>query len=222
MGVFLILLSGDEILAKNRDAHLDAVKIVLGDGENQLELESDLYEATAAHMEFNASEIHSEREPVMEDSSSSSSTSSSSSSSSSSETDEEMFDAKGEDFACFEPEDHETKESIFSTQPSFEESEFHCMSSVVDDNQHREPIYDSSPLSLEKCFSFSSVSTNTLAEISEMCLPLTLVRSTDEEPKAHGKTTEQSASSSEEMHMASSDLLNEKTKGKRNGREQYA
>ncbi|KAK9018363.1 hypothetical protein V6N11_001339 [Hibiscus sabdariffa] len=75
------------------------------------------------------------------------------------------------------------------------------MSSVVDDNQHREPIYDSSPLSLEKCFSFSSVSTNTLAEISEMGLPLTLVRSTDEEPKAHGKTTEQSANSSEEMHV---------------------
>ncbi|KAK8636035.1 hypothetical protein V6N13_004745 [Hibiscus sabdariffa] len=198
------------VLAKNRDAHLDAVEIVLGDGENQLEMESDLYEAAAAQMEFNASEIHSERETVMEDSSSSSSTSSSSSSSSSSETDEEMSDAKGEDFACFEPEDHETKESGFSTQPSFEESEFHCTSSVVDDNPHRQPVYDSSPPSLEKFFSFSSVSANTLAEISEMGLPMTLVRSTDEEPKAHGKTTEQSASSSEEMHVASSDLLNEK------------
>ncbi|KAL4379515.1 hypothetical protein GQ457_02G029770 [Hibiscus cannabinus] len=198
------------VLAKNRDAHLDVVEIVLGDGQNQLEMESDLYEAAAAHMEFNASEIHSEREPVMDDSSSSSSTSSSSSSSSSSETDEEMSDAQGEDFACFEPEDHETKESGFSTQPSFEESEFHCTSSVADDNQHREPVYDSSPPPLEKFFSFSSVSANTLAEISEMGLPLTLVRSTDEKPKAHGKTTEQSASSSEEMHVASSDLLNEK------------
>ncbi|KAL4377845.1 hypothetical protein GQ457_02G029610 [Hibiscus cannabinus] len=198
------------VLAKNRDAHLDVVEIVLGDGENQLEMESDLYEAAAAHMEFNASEIHSEREPVMDDSSSSSSTSSSSSSSSSSETDEEMSDAQGEDFACFEPEDHETKESGFSTQLSFEESEFHCTSSVADDNQHREPVYDSSPPPLEKFFSFSSVSANTLAEISEMGLPLTLVRSTDEKPKAHGKTTEQSASSSEEMHVASSDLLNEK------------
>ncbi|KAK9018355.1 hypothetical protein V6N11_001331 [Hibiscus sabdariffa] len=78
------------VLAKNRDAHLDAVEIVLGDGENQLEMELDLYEAAAAHMEFNAIEIHSEREQVMEDSSSCSTTSSSSSSSSLSKTDEEM------------------------------------------------------------------------------------------------------------------------------------
>ncbi|KAK8593962.1 hypothetical protein V6N12_046035 [Hibiscus sabdariffa] len=115
-----------------------------------------------------------------------------------------MSDAKGEDFACFEPEDHEIKESGFSTQPSFEESEFHCTSSVVDDNQHMELVYDSSPHSLKKFFSFSSVSANTLAEISEMGLRLPLVRSTDEEPKAHGKTTEQSASSYKEMHHVGS------------------
>ncbi|GMI78992.1 hypothetical protein like AT5G17910 [Hibiscus trionum] len=198
------------VLAKNRDVHLDVVGIVLGDGENQLETESDLSEAAAAHMELNASEIHSERELVMEDSSSSSTSSSSSSSSSSSETDEEISDVKGEDFASFEPEDHETKESGFSTQPSFVESEFHCTSRAVDDNQHREPVYDSSPPSLEKFFSFSSVSSNTLAEIYEMGLPSTLVGSTDEEPRAHGKTTERSTTSFEMMHVASSDLLNEK------------
>ncbi|XP_039067678.1 uncharacterized protein LOC120213680 [Hibiscus syriacus] len=128
------------ILAENRDVHHDVVEIVLGGGENHLETESDLSEAaTTAHIEFDASEIHSEREMIMEDSS---------------KTDEEISDVKGEDFASFESEENETKESDFSTQPSFEESEFPSTSRAVDDNQNRQAVYDSSPPSLENSSHF--------------------------------------------------------------------
>ncbi|MBA0653948.1 hypothetical protein Goklo_021046 [Gossypium klotzschianum] len=198
------------LLAENRDVHHDVVEIILGDGENQLGTESNLSGATPISlMEFNSSEIHSRTEMVTEDSSSSSSSSLSSSSSSSSETDEEISDVKEEGFASFEPRDHETEEFGFSMQPSFEESESHSTSRAVDDNQHREPVYDSSPPSLEKFLSFSSVPSNTLAEISKMVSPLMLVESTDEGLKRHGETTEPSTTTFQEMHAAYSDLCSE-------------
>ncbi|XP_021281841.1 uncharacterized protein LOC110414762 [Herrania umbratica] len=188
--------------AEDRDVHHDVVEITLGDGESQLEMESSLSEAGATtNVELNANEIHLRTEPVEEDHSSRSSLSSLS------EIDEKISDVKREGSAGFEPTDHDIKESAISTQPSFEESEFNFTSRVVDDIQHREPVYDSSPSSVEKLLSFVSVSSDTQAEISEIGSPSMLVESTDKELEGHGETTEQGTSSFEEMHAASSNLL---------------
>ncbi|XP_022748318.1 uncharacterized protein LOC111297963 isoform X2 [Durio zibethinus] len=147
--------SGDVDHAKNRNVHHDMVEITLGDGESQLEMESNLSEYGATtHVELDAYEIHPRTEPVEEGYSSRSSLSSLS------EIDEKISDVKGEGSAGFEPRDHEIKESGISTQPSFEESELHFTSRVVDDNQRREPVYDSSPPSIENFLSFSSVNGN--------------------------------------------------------------
>ncbi|XP_022718739.1 uncharacterized protein LOC111276979 [Durio zibethinus] len=190
--------------AENTDVHHDVVEITLGDGESQLEMESNLSEAGATtHVQINASEIRPRTEPVEEDYSSRSSLSSLS------EMDEKISDVKGEGSAGFEPRDHEIKESGISTHPSFEESVFHFTSRVVNDDQRREPVYDSSPPSVKKLLSFSSVSSDTQAEISEMGSPSLLVESTDKKPEVHGETAEQGTSSFQEMHAASSDLCNE-------------
>ncbi|XVF06720.1 hypothetical protein REPUB_Repub06bG0075100 [Reevesia pubescens] len=189
--------------AKNRDIYHDVVEITSGDRETQLEMESSLSEAGATtHVELNASEIHPRAEPIEEDYSSRSSLSSLS------EIDERISDVKGEGSAGFEPRDQETEESGISTQP-FEESEFHFASRAVDDNQHREPVYDSSPPSVKKFISFPPVSSDIQAEISETGSPSMSFESTDKEPEGHGETTVHGTSSFQEMHTAPSDLLNE-------------
>ncbi|KAK6243617.1 hypothetical protein QUC31_010026 [Theobroma cacao] len=194
--------SADVDEAEDRDVHHDVVEITLGDGESQLEMESSLSEAGATtNVELNANEIYPRTEPVEEDHSSRASLSSLS------EIDEKISDVKREGSAGFEPTDHDIKESGISTQPSFEESELHFTSRVVDDIQHREPVYDSSPSSVEKLLSFVSVSSDTQAEISEICSPSMLVEPTDKELEGHGETTERGTSSFEEMHAASSNLL---------------
>ncbi|XVE62443.1 hypothetical protein DITRI_Ditri06bG0118600 [Diplodiscus trichospermus] len=178
--------------AENRDVHHDVVEITLGDGESQLKMESNFSEAGAStHVELDVSEIHHRAEPVEEGYSSRSSLSSLS------EIDEKISDVRGEGSACFEPRDHEIKESG------------NCTSRVVDENQHREPVYDSSPPSVQNSLSLSSVSFDTQAEASEMGSNSMLVESTDKEHEAHGEKTVQGTSSYQEMHAGSSDLLND-------------
>ncbi|KAK8638123.1 hypothetical protein V6N13_136563 [Hibiscus sabdariffa] len=220
---------------ENRDVHHDVVEITLGDGESQMEIES-MSEAGAAsysehndseaknsdghrdavvitlgdggpaisHVEFNATEIHPRTEPAEEEDSSRSSLSSLS------EIDEKILDLRGGEFAGFEPRDHEVNESGISKRPSFEESEFHFTSEVVGDNQHTEPIFYSSfhPPSVETFLSFSSVSSNIGAEISEMGSPSMLVESTGRKCEAHCEMAELDTSSFQEIHACSSDLLN--------------
>ncbi|MBA0843524.1 hypothetical protein Goarm_000706 [Gossypium armourianum] len=218
--------SGDVELAdvdqvENRGVHLAVVGITFGDGENQLETESDFPEAGATayvqfnttetesnlseagattHLELNTSDIYPRTGPVDEDFSSRSSLSSLS------EIDEKISDFTGVGAAGFEPRGHEIKESSIFIQPSFEESEFHFTTRVVDDNQHSEPVYDSSP-PVEKILSFSSVSPEAQAETSEMGAPSMFVESIDKEPEGHGETREQGTSSFQEMHAASLDLF---------------
>ncbi|KAH1031859.1 hypothetical protein J1N35_044033 [Gossypium stocksii] len=198
--------SGDVELAdvdqvENTGVQLAVVGITFGDGESQLETESDFPEAGAtAHVELNPSDIYPRTGPVDEDSSSRSSLSSLS------EIDKKISDFTGVGAAGFEPRGHEIKESSISIQPSFEESEFHFTTRVVHDNQHSEPVYDSSP-SVEKILSFSSVSSEAQAETSEMGAPSMFVESIDKEPEGHGETREQGTSSFEEMHAASLDLF---------------
>ncbi|MBA0701903.1 hypothetical protein Goari_022884, partial [Gossypium aridum] len=218
--------SGDVELAdvdqvENRGVHLAVVGITFGDGESQLETESSFPEAGATayvqfnttetksnlseagattHLELNPSDIYLRTGPVDEDFSIRSSLSSLS------EIDEKISDFIGVGAAGFEPRGHEIKESSISIQPSFEESEFHFTTRVVDDNQHSEPVYDSSP-SVEKILSFSSVSPEAQAETSEMGAPSMFVESIDKEPEGHGETREQGTSSFQEMHAASLDLF---------------
>ncbi|MBA0573561.1 hypothetical protein Golob_000830 [Gossypium lobatum] len=218
--------SGDVELAdvdqvENRGVHLAVVGITFGDGESQLETESGFPEAGATayvqfnttetksnlseagattHLELNPSDIYLRTGPVDEDFSIRSSLSSLS------EIDEKISDFTGVGAAGFEPRGHEIKESSISIQPSFEESEFHFTTRVVDDNQHSEPVYNSSP-SVEKILSFSSVSPEAQAETSEMGAPSMFVESIDKEPEGHGETREQGTSSFQEMHAASLDLF---------------
>ncbi|KHG11070.1 hypothetical protein F383_12194 [Gossypium arboreum] len=220
---------------ENRDVHHDVVEITLGDGESHLEIEpvseagaTDHSEHTASeaenrdvhhdtvvitlgdvarattHVELNATEIHPRTEPAEEDYSSRSSLSSLS------EIDEKISDVKGVVSAGCEPRDNELKESGISKKLSFEESEFHFTSGVVDDNQHTESIFYSSfhPPSVETFLSFSTVSSDKQAEISEMGSPSMLVESIDEKHEAHGEMAEQGTSSFQVMHGGSSDLLN--------------
>ncbi|MBA0632155.1 hypothetical protein Godav_000950 [Gossypium davidsonii] len=212
---------GDVDQVENRGVHLAVVGITFGDGESQLETESDFPEAGATayvqfnttetesnlseagattHLELNPSDIYPRTGPVDEDFSSRSSLSSLS------EIDEKISDFTGVEAAGFEPRGHEIKESSISIQPSFEESEFHFTTRVVDDNQHSEPVYDSSP-SVEKILSFSSASPEAQAETSEMGAPSMFVESIDKEPEGHGETREQGTSSLQEMHAASLDLF---------------
>ncbi|KAK8317564.1 hypothetical protein V6Z12_A13G118100 [Gossypium hirsutum] len=218
--------SGDVELAgvdqvENRGVHLAVVGITFGDGESQMETESDFPEAGATahvqfnmtetesnfseagattHVELNPSDIYPRTGPVDEDFSSRFILSSLS------EIDEKISDLTGVGAAGFEPRGHEIKESSISIQPSFEESEFHFTTRVVDDNQHSEPVYDSSP-SVEKILSFSSVSSEAQTETSEMGAPSMFVESIDKEPEGHGETREQGTSSFQEMHAASLDLF---------------
>ncbi|XP_039028365.1 uncharacterized protein LOC120162265 isoform X1 [Hibiscus syriacus] len=180
--------------AKNRDVHCDEVAITFGDGA-----------PATTHVEFNATEIHHRTEPAEEEDSSRSSLSSLS------EIDEKISDVKGEEFAGIEPRDHELNESGISNQPSFEESDFHFTSGVVDVNQHLEPFFYSSfhPPSVETFLSLSTISSDTQAEISEIGSRSMLVESTDKKWEAHFEMAEQGTSGFQDMHACYSDLLNE-------------
>ncbi|XP_065854460.1 uncharacterized protein [Euphorbia lathyris] len=47
------------------------------------------------------------------------------------------------------------------------DSESHIMRKVVENDQHKEPVYDSSPRAVDKLISFTSISSDTLGETSE-------------------------------------------------------
>ncbi|KAB2635537.1 hypothetical protein D8674_026071 [Pyrus ussuriensis x Pyrus communis] len=55
-----------------------------------------------------------------------------------------------------------------SPQPPLEDSEVYFTSSMIDDNQHKEPIYDSSPPASKGVLSFDSISSDLRAEISKL------------------------------------------------------
>ncbi|GLT87545.1 hypothetical protein SLE2022_056240 [Rubroshorea leprosula] len=191
--------------AEKRDAHHDVVETVLGDEESQKEIESSVSDTggTPTCTDFDANEIPSRIEAVEDD------YSSRSSSSSLTEIVEKISDAKGEESTSSEPRGRHSKESDISPRPSLEGSEFHFISGAADDNQHKEPVYDSSPHAMKNLLSFSSVSSDTQAEISEMGLPSVLVESGDRELEAHSENIEQINSSFEELHEASQEETSE-------------
>ncbi|CAK9309358.1 unnamed protein product [Citrullus colocynthis] len=133
----------EDYVQENREVHHEVVEITLGSTESHFESQSGSSEIGAADtlVEINASEIHSKNVLVETDFSSNSSLSSISG------VNETVFDVKTDDA---KPSSHQTKESGIDTTSisalaSLEEDDFKISSEVLDDNQHREPVYDSSP-----------------------------------------------------------------------------
>lgn len=101
------------------------------------------------------------------------------------------------------------EELKISTQTSVEESSFQHISREVEDTQLVEPVYDSSPPAAEKLISFSSVSSDSAAEISETALPPVPVDTTadvaDKESEAHDRL-DHNSSGHEKTQATSSEL----------------
>ncbi|KAL5059054.1 hypothetical protein RYX36_030658 [Vicia faba] len=99
--------------------------------------------------------------------------------------------------------------SRISTQTSVEESNFQHISREVEDTVLVEPVYDSSPPAAEKLISFSSVSSDSAAEIAETVLPPVSVDTTaavaDKESEAHDRL-DNNSSGHEKTQAASSEL----------------
>ncbi|XP_038883255.1 uncharacterized protein LOC120074258 isoform X2 [Benincasa hispida] len=137
-------IGSEDYVQENRDVHHEVIEITLGSNESHFESQSGSSQIRTADspMEINANEIHSKNVLVETDFSSNSSLSSLS------EVNETPFEVKTDEM---KPSSHQTKESgIDSTSISVsaaleEDADFKIGSEVLDDNQHREPVYDSSP-----------------------------------------------------------------------------
>lgn len=199
--------SVEMIQVEESNVHHDEVEIVLGGVEDPSEM--DLYPETGEieiHEQFNAGETHLRREPSVEVSSSSGR----SSHSSVSEVIDSIPDEKMEKTANLHQEDGHPPESRISTQSSVEESNFPHVSGEVEDNQHVEPVYDSSPPAAEKLQSFPSVSSDSATEFSERALPPVSIETTadvaDKESEVHGHKLEDNTSGHGKTQEASSEL----------------
>ncbi|KAJ7972004.1 Ulp1 protease family C-terminal catalytic domain containing protein expressed [Quillaja saponaria] len=183
----------------------DEVEIILGGVENPSEMGSNS-ETREAQLpeELNTDEIHLRTEPVDDDSSCGSIRSSIS------EVIDNIPGEKKERFPSSEQENIHFQESRISEQPLVGESDFQFMSGEVEDNQHKEPVYDSSPPAVDKLHSFSSISSDTLAEMSERGSPLASVEISkplgDKESEMHKERIEKNTSGCEEMQTGSSQL----------------
>lgn len=184
--------------AEKRDVHHDVVEITLGDMETHHEIESSLSEAVATNLvELDSCLVNSRRDLVEGDYSLRSSLSSLSG------VDEKFTDMKTVASTSLEPGDH-VEDSRLSPKPSLEESEFHFTSVGPDDQQHREPVYDSSPPPVAKFLSFSSTSSDYQLETDEMRSPPARVDLTEKGSEICYEGTKKNAFDFEEVHAASS------------------
>ncbi|XP_002530965.3 uncharacterized protein LOC8268592 [Ricinus communis] len=102
----------------------------------------------------------------------------------------------------------ETRGSLISesgiiTQTSVE-LDFHFTGVAMDDNQHKEPVYDSSPQAVDKLPSFLSISSDTQGEVSETNSPPMLAEFVGKESEVHTESIEKDASDYKESHEGSS------------------
>ncbi|KAI4300984.1 hypothetical protein L6164_034306 [Bauhinia variegata] len=184
----------------------DEAEIVLGGVENPSETE--LYSETGEvviNEELNTGEVDLRTVPVDEEGSVRSSQSSLS------EVIDNIEDGKLEKSANFQQGENHLQESRISTQTSVEESDFHLVSGGMEDHQHKEPVYDTSPSAAEMAINFSSVSSDSLAEFSERDCTRTSIEMTsnvtDKEAEVHDHRGEDNASSGYEEIPAISSLL---------------
>ena len=159
-------IGSEDYVQENRDVHHEVIEITLGSTESHFESQSGSSAIRGADtpLEINASEIHSKNVLVETDFSSNSSLSSLSE-----EENETAFEVKTDEV---KPSSNHTEESSIDTTnisvPALEEDgDFKHASEVLDDNQHREPVYDSSP-SAEGKLSFSPVSSDMYTEITNI------------------------------------------------------
>ncbi|KAF9670319.1 hypothetical protein SADUNF_Sadunf13G0056100 [Salix dunnii] len=96
---------------------------------------------------------------------------------------------------------HHIEESGISLQ-TYPNSDIHLTTAVVDDGQHSNPVYDSSPQSIETFLSFSSRSSDT--QRSEMGSPLAMVEFADKDSEVHSENLEKDMSSHQVMLEGSS------------------
>ncbi|CAL5356761.1 unnamed protein product [Camellia sinensis] len=149
----------------------------IGTEHDELEMVSSISETrdVATHDEQGAGETH------LNTGSDEVNYSSRSSLSSLSEVHERIFDEKeGEVLTSLEPKkENVIEESGISNQRSLEESDFNITIGLVDDSQHKEPVYDSSPPAVQKNLSSSSMSSDLPVESSEMGFAPELVKRTE-------------------------------------------
>ncbi|MED6108371.1 hypothetical protein PIB30_023287 [Stylosanthes scabra] len=204
----------DFVDTEDNTLHHDEAEVVLGGVENPSEMEF-YHDTSEVETLMNAGETQLRGEPNDDDSSSSRS-----SHSSVSEVIDNIPDEKMENKANMQNGDGHLAESRLSTQTSGEESRisaqssgdeshFHNASSEVEDNQHVEPVYDSSPPAAEKLDSIPSVSSDSAMETFETALPPASVEMaanlSDKECKAHDERLEGDSSGLEETEAAPSE-----------------
>ncbi|KAM1534668.1 hypothetical protein ACFX1Z_013756 [Malus domestica] len=173
--------------AGKRDSQHDELEVKLLESQD---LEPSLSGATglATHGEHITNEVHVKQDPIEEDNSSTSSLSSLT------EEDEKIADAVEGGSTSLEARRDIAKEFVISPQPSLKESEVQFMSRRVNEDEHDEPVYDSTPLPTEKILSFNSISSDIQADISEMVTPPGLaeaqVPSVDRDSAVYGESTD--------------------------------
>ncbi|KAJ6693871.1 hypothetical protein OIU85_004639 [Salix viminalis] len=96
---------------------------------------------------------------------------------------------------------HHIEESGISLQ-TYHNSDIHLTTAVIDDGQHSNPVYDSSPQSIETFLSFSSLSSDT--QRSEMGSPLAMAEFADKDSEVHAENLEKDMSSHQVMLEGSS------------------
>ncbi|BFG41428.1 hypothetical protein CerSpe_277020 [Prunus speciosa] len=175
--------------AGKREAQHDEVEIKLGKVEN---LEPSLSGTGGSNPVEITNDIRSKPGQFKGDNSSRSSLSSVS------EIDERFSDVKKGGTRSLEPRGDHAAEFGISPQPPLEESESQFMSGMLDDNQHKEPIYDSSSPESEKILSFDSISSDMQAEISKLVpLPASAGMrdpSVEQDSDLHGESKEKGPS----------------------------
>ncbi|KAM1196786.1 hypothetical protein ACFX2I_008467 [Malus domestica] len=186
--------------AGKRDVQHNELEIKLVESQD---LEPSLSGATglATHVEH-VNEDHFKPEPIEENNSSSSSLSSLT------EEDEKIADVVEGGSTSWEARGDIAKEFVISPQPSLKESEVQFMSRTLNEDEHDEPVYDSTPLPTEKILSFNSISSDIQADVSEMVTPPALaevqVPFVDRGCEVYGESTDKDTSGFVETSGATS------------------
>ncbi|KAK4282050.1 hypothetical protein QN277_013471 [Acacia crassicarpa] len=188
------------------NAHHDEVEIVLGGVENLSEME--LYSETAGiamHEELNAGEIETNlgRETVAEESNSRSSQFSLSEGTDNIPDETRVISARLQSGA------NNLLDSGVSVQDSMEQVNLQNISAGAEDNQNREPLYDSSPLTVGKVASFSSVSSDSATEFNDGAWPPAPAEVISDVKDKDDHVQEANTSCHEENHSGSSHLCME-------------
>ena len=201
-------IGSEDCVQENRDVHHEVIEITLGSTESHLESQSRPTEIGAADtpVEINASEIHSKNVLVETNFSSNSSLCSLSE-----EVNETPFEFKTDEVKLSSLQAEESgidTTSLTMSTAVEEDADFKNASEVLADNQHKEPVYDSSPKAKGE-LSFSLVYYNAYTELTNMHSSLftdTIASFSGKESEVHSEIEQDVTSSLKDMHDDSSEL----------------